>query len=63
MRSPSISSPGKDSLAQITVDGKVMKVGRNTIDLVDDGAPHAVHVAWLPATASEDAQMGAAPQN
>ena len=53
--------PGKDALAQLTVDGKVLKVGANTFDLVDDGATHAVHVAWLPATASEDSQMGAAP--
>ena len=52
--------PGDDALAQITVDGKVMKAGRNTIELVDDGAAHSVHVAWLPATASEDS---AATQN
>ncbi len=45
--------PGADALAQITLDGKVMSAGRNTIELVDDGAAHSVHVAWLPAAADE----------
>jgi hypothetical protein len=32
----------------------VQSAGRNVVDLVDDGARHTVHVAWLPVTAAED---------
>jgi len=46
--------PAPDALAQLTVDGQVQKPGRNDVDLVDDGAAHQVHVAWLAATAAED---------
>jgi cyclic beta-1,2-glucan synthetase len=46
--------PGPDALPQLTVDGQVLKAGRNTIDLVADGAAHQVHVAWLAATAAGD---------
>jgi cyclic beta-1,2-glucan synthetase len=46
--------PGPDALAQLTVDGQALKAGRNFIELVDDGATHQVHVAWLAATAAED---------
>ncbi len=54
--------PGADALAQLTVDGKVMSPGRNTIELIDDGSPHTVHVAWLPATAGADsAAVGSDP--
>jgi cyclic beta-1,2-glucan synthetase len=53
--------PGADALAQLTVDGKVLSAGRNTIELVDDGEPHTIHVAWLPAATGEDTQVGAAP--
>jgi cyclic beta-1,2-glucan synthetase len=46
--------PSPTSSPLFTVDGQVQKPGRNVVDLVDDGGRHAVHVAWLSATAAED---------
>jgi cyclic beta-1,2-glucan synthetase len=46
--------PGADALAQLTIDGRVYKAGRNTVDLVDDGATHTVHVTWRAAVEDED---------
>jgi cyclic beta-1,2-glucan synthetase len=46
--------PSADALAQFTIDGQVQTPGRNVVDMVDDGARHQVHVAWLPATATVD---------
>jgi cyclic beta-1,2-glucan synthetase len=46
--------PGPSALPQFTVDGQVQLPGRNVVDLVDDGARHSVHVAWLSATRAED---------
>jgi cyclic beta-1,2-glucan synthetase len=53
--------PGADSLALITVDGKVLKAGNNTVELVDDGAAHAVHVAWLTAPNTESLSIRSEP--
>ena len=41
--------PAANALVQLTVDGQTLKVGRNVVDLVTDGAPHHVQVAWLAA--------------
>jgi cyclic beta-1,2-glucan synthetase len=49
--------PGPDALAQLTVDGQVLKPGRNVVELVEDGATHQVHVAWLAATAADLAEI------
>ncbi len=38
---------------QVTVDGRVQKPGRNSVDLVRDGAEHAIHVAWIAAAAAD----------
>jgi cyclic beta-1,2-glucan synthetase len=46
--------PGTKALLQLTIDGQVQKPGRNTVDLVADGAIHDVHVQWLVAGAAED---------
>jgi cyclic beta-1,2-glucan synthetase len=46
--------PSADALAQFTIDGQVQSPGRNVVDMVDDGARHQVHVAWLPAAATGD---------
>jgi cyclic beta-1,2-glucan synthetase len=46
--------PATTTLAQLTVDGEVQAPGRNTVELVDDGANHTVHVAWLAAEAAEE---------
>jgi cyclic beta-1,2-glucan synthetase len=47
--------PDPTALQQLTVDGQVHKPGRNTVELVADGATHSVHVAWLTASASQAA--------
>ena len=47
-----ISSPARMRSRRSPWMARSMKAGRNTIELVDDGAPHAVHVAWLPAEAA-----------
>ena len=46
--------PAANALVQLTVDGQALKVGRNTVDLVTDGATHEVKVAWLAAVDSEE---------
>jgi cyclic beta-1,2-glucan synthetase len=46
--------PEPDALAQLTVDGQVLKAGRNFVELAEDGATHQVHVAWHSATATQD---------
>ena len=46
--------PAPGALPQLTVDGQVLKAGRNVVELVDDGATHQVHVAWLGTTAAAD---------
>jgi cellobiose phosphorylase len=46
--------PDPRAVAQFVVDGEVQAVGRNSIDLVADGAKHTVHVMWVAATAIED---------
>ncbi len=38
----------------LVVDGAVQNAGRNTVDLVDDGASHSVHMMWRASTAHED---------
>jgi cyclic beta-1,2-glucan synthetase len=38
---------------QVTVDGRVQKPGRNSVDLVRDGGEHAIHVAWIAAAAAD----------
>jgi cyclic beta-1,2-glucan synthetase len=50
--------PGPEAHAQLTVDGQVLKAGRNVVDLVEDGATHQVHVAWLAATTTEEVASG-----
>jgi cyclic beta-1,2-glucan synthetase len=45
--------PEPAASAQVTVDGIAQKTG-NVVTLVDDGATHIVHVAWLDATAARD---------
>ena len=46
--------PGTKALLQLTIDGQVQKPGRNTVDLVADGAIHDVDVQWFVAGAAED---------
>ena len=46
--------PAANALVQLTVDGQALKVGRNVVDLVSDGAPHEVKVTWLAAADSEE---------
>ncbi|HEU5135696.1 MAG TPA: glucoamylase family protein [Steroidobacteraceae bacterium] len=46
--------PDARSLPQLVIDGEVQSAGRNTVELVDDGAPHSVHVMWRASTAQED---------
>ena len=46
--------PDARSSPQLVVDGVVQNLGRNTVDLADDGAPHTVHLMWRAATAHED---------
>jgi cyclic beta-1,2-glucan synthetase len=50
--------PGPGALPQLTIDGHVQKPGRNHVDLVDDGAAHQVHVAWLEASVTGDVASG-----
>jgi cyclic beta-1,2-glucan synthetase len=47
------AQPDTEATAQVTVDGIAQKAG-NVVTLVDDGAPHVVHVAWLGASAAQD---------
>jgi cyclic beta-1,2-glucan synthetase len=47
------AQPDPGATAQLTVDGLAQKTG-NVVTLVDDGAAHLVHVAWLGATAARD---------
>jgi cyclic beta-1,2-glucan synthetase len=46
--------PDARSSPQLIVDGVVQNVGRNTVELADDGAPHTIHLMWRAATAHED---------
>jgi cyclic beta-1,2-glucan synthetase len=46
--------PGVNALPQFTVDGEARPPGRATLDLVDDGVPHTVKVAWTATSAAED---------
>jgi hypothetical protein len=40
---------------QLTVDGQAQSPGRNTVELVTDGAAHRVHLAWRAAAIGETA--------
>jgi cyclic beta-1,2-glucan synthetase len=46
--------PDPRTLPHLVIDGVVQNPGRNTVDLVDDGKPHTVHMMWLASTAHED---------
>jgi cyclic beta-1,2-glucan synthetase len=46
--------PDPSALPLLVVDGDVQHAGRTTIDLVDDGANHTVHMMWRASTAHED---------
>jgi cyclic beta-1,2-glucan synthetase len=46
--------PGPRTMPQLVIDGEVQNPGRNTVDLVDDGAPHTVHMMWRASSAHED---------
>ena len=46
--------PGPNALVQLTVDGHLLKPGRNVVDLVADGASHTVLVTWRAAAESGD---------
>jgi cyclic beta-1,2-glucan synthetase len=46
--------PAPDAVPQLTVDGQVQKTGRNVVELLRDGATHAIHLGWRDATAAED---------
>ena len=46
--------PDPRALPLLVVDGDVQNAGRNTVDLVDDGASHSVHMMWRASTAHED---------
>jgi len=46
-------SPG--AVPQLTVDGQVQNPGRNTVELLADGIPHRVHLAWLTSAGTEQA--------
>jgi cyclic beta-1,2-glucan synthetase len=46
--------PDARALPLLVVDGDVQNAGRNTADLVDDGASHTVHMMWRASTAQED---------
>jgi hypothetical protein len=50
-------------LPQFTIDGQVQNPGRNVVDMVDDGARHTVHVAWLPAKSATTTTDSAATRN
>ena len=50
--------PEANARVQLTVDGQVQKVGRNSVDLVTDGSPHHVQVTWLEAAGEEMAASG-----
>jgi cyclic beta-1,2-glucan synthetase len=43
----------QDALAQLTIDGQAQPLGRNVVELADDGEPHAVRVAWIAASSGE----------
>jgi len=51
--------PGADALPQFVVDGQAQPEGRATIDLVDDGASHTVHVTWAAAAAASAEDVAA----
>jgi hypothetical protein len=53
--------PQADATAQISIDGRVQKPGRNVVDLVDDGATHSVHVSWRSALAAGNLAATQAP--
>ncbi len=55
--------PDASAQAQFTIDGQVQSPGRNVVDMVDDGARHTVHVAWLPPASSREAADSAATRN
>ena len=46
--------PDPRALPLLVIDGDVQNAGRNTVDLVDDGAKHTIHMMWRAATAQED---------
>jgi cyclic beta-1,2-glucan synthetase len=46
--------PEARTVPQLVVDGNVQNAGLTTVDLIDDGARHTVHVMWLAATAAEE---------
>jgi cellobiose phosphorylase len=46
--------PDPRALPLLVIDGDVQNAGRNTVDLVDDGASHTIHMMWRAATAQED---------
>jgi cyclic beta-1,2-glucan synthetase len=46
--------PAASARVQLTVDGQPLKMGRNTVDLVTDGAAHTIHVEWIAASTAED---------
>jgi cyclic beta-1,2-glucan synthetase len=56
-----VDAKGPDTLPQLTVDGHVQIVGRNAVELLADGAPHTISVAWL--AASPSAGIAVAPGN
>ena len=43
-----------ERLTRLVIDGNVQSAGRNTVDLVDDGVKHIIHMMWRAATAQED---------
>jgi len=45
--------PAANARVQLTLDGQVLKVGRNSVDLVTDGSPHHVQVTWQAAAGEE----------
>ena len=49
--------PGPDALPQLTINGQLQKPGSNIVELVDDGEKHDVRIAWLAASASDDAEV------
>jgi hypothetical protein len=46
-------------VAQLTVDGQPLSPGRSTLDLLTDGAPHHVHLAWRASASDEPAAAAA----
>jgi cyclic beta-1,2-glucan synthetase len=42
------------AMIQLSVDGQPLSPGRNTVDLLDDRASHAVHVSWRAASGREE---------